>query len=243
MNEETKKVIEKVRKLYAMANHATANEHEAANASKMAEALLRKHNLSISDITPAEAKSDVRESIMNAYKWTPSRAPMWAQALAVTIADTHDTFVVWRVAAQTDSHVKRSQMHLTFVGAELDVEISSQTFDYLFRTIQRLCEEHFEHAYIPPTKGKTFKNSYREGMVARFVGRFKEIQAEKAAEFAALAKTGTSLMVIKKDAIAEYLDSPAEYRKGSKRQTTYDASSYRAGYTKGGDVSFNKQLR
>lgn len=242
MNEETKKIVAKIQKLFAMAEHAGSNEHEATKAAQMAESLLRAHNLSMTDITPAQAVKNVIENTMAKYKWTPGRAPQWATGLAVAIANAHDTFVVWRRAATTDSHVRRAQQHLTFIGSEADVLISGEVFNYLFVAIQRMTEEYFVNEYIPPTKGKTYKNSFRSGMSNRFYQRFAEMTAEKDKEFQEAAKTGTSLVVIKKDAIADYMGGKAEYQT-STRQSQTDGRAYRAGYTKAGEVSLNKQMR
>lgn len=238
------RIIAKIRKLFAMANHAGSNEQEAETALRQAEALLRKHNLSMTDITPEEAKSDVRESVMHKYKWTPGRSPVWANWLSVEISKLTDTYVMWVPAKSNDSWVKRQQCNLCYVGGQADVITAGEMFDYLFQTINRLCDEYFEGVEIPPTKGKTYKNSYRYGVVQRLSERMKEMIRDKEAEFQQAAGTGTSLVVVKQDAIAAHLGKQPEdlgYQR-MKRQQDLRGQHQNAGYRDGGGISLNKQL-
>ena len=233
-------IIDNIRKLYAMANHPGSNEHEAANAAKMAERLLRKHNLSISDITPEEAKSQVTESTMTKYKWTPGRAPVWAQTLSVSIAELHDCFVIWTRAAGNDEWVKKPQMNLCFVGLKADVLSAELMFDYLYTRTIALSDSWYKDTMggCAPNP-RVIKNSYRSGMVSRFRQRFAEMKAEQKAEYEA---TGTALVVVKSDAIKEYLDRDDLEYGSSSRQESQSERARAAGYTEGGNVSFNKQM-
>ena len=240
---DTTRIIEKIRKLFAMANHATSNEQEAETAMRQADALLRKHNLTMTDITPEEAKSQVRESIMAKYKWTPGRAPVWAQSLATGVADLTDTFVIWTPAASNDSHVRNRQCNLCFVGNEADVITAGEMFNYLYETAIRLCDLHFD-GDILGRRAKTIKNSYRYGMACRLRERFAEMVAAKKAELQEAAGTGTSLVVVKKDAIAAHLGrSPEDLGyKESNREQSLEHQSFAAGHRDGGGVSLNKQI-
>lgn len=241
MNADKKAVLDKIRKLFNMANHATANEHEAANATKMAESLLRKHNLSMGDVTPEEAKSDILEGMFTEMKWTAGKAPVWVMNVIIGVANAHDCFIVWRRASTNDHWVAKSQSHLTFIGAELDVAVAMETFKYLYHTVIKLTDSHFNSFPAPRGKARTEKNSYRLGMANRLYGRLNELAAEKKEEFEA-ATTGTSLVIVKKDAIADYLGGSATYGT-STRQSRTSASSYAAGHSRGGSVSLNKQLK
>ena len=242
MNNEMTRVMEKIRKLLNMAERAEGNENEAANAARMAENMLRKYNLSMSDITPEEAKSNVTESAWTDMKWTAGKAPTWVASLIIAVAEAHDCFIVWRRAKTTDSWVAKPQSNLTFVGTEMDAAVAKEVFVYLYRTVNRLTDEWAKDAYIPAGKARTYKNSYRSGMAHRLNERLKEMTAEKDKEFEEAAKTGTSLVVVKKDAIADYLGHATEYStKKSSARVAGDA--YSSGYTKGGSVSMNKQLK
>lgn len=238
---DTARVIEKVRKLFAMAHHETSNEQEAETALRQAEALLRKHNLTMTDITPEEAKSNVKESVMAKYKWTPSRAPVWVQSLSTALADLTDTYVMWTPAASNDSHVRNRQCNLVFVGAEADIVTAGEMFNYLYNTCINLCDAHFE-GQILGRQAKTYKNSYRYGMVVRLRERIVKMVAEKKAQFQEAAQTGTSLVVIKKDAIADYLGRDDITYNTSNRQQSMESSAFAAGHRDGGNVSLNKQL-
>lgn len=242
MEKSTQKIIENVRKLLSMAAD-NANEHEAANAARMAEKLLRKYNLSMADITPEEAKSNVVDKKWTHMKWTVGKAPVWVMNLCIGIADAYDVYVVWSWADSNDHWVAKRQSNLTFVGAEADVEVTSEIFTYLYKTVIRLTDAHFKAnpaTYSPRTE----KKAYRQGITDRLRMRLAEMTEDKEAEFEEAAETsttGTNLMVIKKDAIGEYLGKPAEYAESTRQEST-DNTAYTQGWHKGGTVSLNKQV-
>lgn len=237
MNTEKQKILEKIQKLLNMAEHKASNENEAAQAAKMAESLMRKHNLSIGDITIEEARKDVVESALTNLKWTAGKAPVWVNAIGIAIADLYETHIMFTPARHNDAHVKKQQCNLSYIGSELDVTVSKVMFEYLYKTINRLTDEWHTSTKVKPGKTRTVKNSYRYGMATSISKRLRAMIVEKEAEY---KTAGTSLMVVKKNAISDYLGGDASYDKNT-RQETYD-SSYSEGYAKGQVVSLNQQM-
>lgn len=239
-SKEAKRVMAKIAKLLAMAEHEASNPTEAATAARQAEALLRKHNLTMGDLTPEQAKDNVTETSVEQYKWTPGRAPAWVGQLAVAIGKATDTYVMWAHSTQQDSHVRRDQMHLRFVGLEMDVTVAMQMFVYLYKTINRLTDEYAVDptTFIPAGKARTVKNSFRQGAASSIASRLREAAQEKQEEYQA---AGTGLMVVKQDAIEKHLGRKADYST-SKRKASTDYSAMAAGRAAGNSVSLNKQL-
>lgn len=238
MDTKTTRLLAKIRKMMEMANRAEGNEAEAAVAAGMVEKLLRKHNLTIADITPEQAKNDTTKDLYRKMKWTAGKCPVWVNRLAITLATTYETFCVFSAAESNDSHVAKAQQHISFVGASLDVAVTVQMFEYLFTTVNRLTDEHFAKNPTPQGKARTYKAAYRDGMATRLAMRLKEMAAERDAE---VAVTGTGLMVVKKNAIDEYLGGSATYNM-RKRKPSKNDEAFNAGYTKAGSVSMTKQL-
>ena len=238
MNTKTEKLHAKIRKMMAMAERTEGNEEEAAVAARMVEKLMRKHNLSIGDVTPEQIKSDILGSEWDKMKWTANRCPAWVQGIAISISGVFDTFVTFSVASHNDKHVHAYQVNLRFVGTELDVQVSLQLFSYLYSTIIRLTDKYFKENPSPKGKARTYKNSFRSGMGHRLSERLKELKAEREKEF---AQTGTTLIVVKQDAIAEYLGVELKYGT-SKRKSSLNGEAYSAGCSAANSVGLNTQL-
>jgi hypothetical protein len=235
------KVLEKVRKLLAMANHERSNEQEAATAARQAAYILKKHNLSIVDITPEQAKSDVIRATEDNMKWTAKKCPAWVSGLAVTIANTFDAKVVYAQTNKQDGHVRSPQFNFSFIGFEVDAIVSKDMFKYLYDTIVRLSDDWAKDQVVPKGKMRTFKISYRTGMADRLISRFLEIQREKKEEEAVTTSNCTGLVVVKEKAINDFLGYKVSY--GTRKRTlNKNATAYSYGYTKGGAVSLNKQI-
>jgi len=238
MDNKTAKLHAKIRKMMAMAERAEGNEEEAAVAARMVEKLMRKHNLSIGEVSPEQMKSDILGKEWDKMKWTPGRCPIWVTNIAIAISGVYDTFVTFTAANYNDNHVAKQQMNLRFVGTDLDVQVSLDMFSYLYTTIIRLTNKHFKENPTPQGKARTFKNSFRVGMANRLRERLSELKTEREREF---EKVGSALIVVKQGAISDFLGYKAQYGT-SNRKSSHADSAYTAGYKTGGNVSLNSQL-
>lgn len=239
MKAEKQKILDKIRKLMGMAERTAGNEAEAAIAAKMAETLLRKHNLSSTDVTIEEAISDIREDTVTEFKWTNGSTPEWVRRVAITLAKLYDTHVIPTTATTgNDSHVQKLQVNLTFVGSELDATVTKEMFLYLYKTINRLTEE-FWGMQNGSSNARTIKNSFREGASFAIKARILEIIEEKNKAY---TSTGTGLIVVKKDAIEKYLGRNATYGPNNNKGVVLDSNAYHAGIRKGEDINLNNQI-
>lgn len=239
MKADNQKVLDKIRKLMAMAEREAGNEAEAATAAKMAEALLRKHNLSHSDISLEEAISDIKQVTVKQWKWTAGKSPVWVNILSVSLSNLYDTHVMFtKSVTGNDDHVAKRQSNLTFVGSELDATITAEMFTYLYKTINRLTDEFWSGCEQQHMKPRTVKNSFRLGAATCIAARIKKMLEEKKAAY---VSSGTGLMVVKKDAIGKYLGYEPEYAEMN-RETTTEDDAFARGYRKGEDISLTNQI-
>lgn len=123
MNDKTASVIDKIKKLLALAN--SSNEHEAALAAGHAQRLLSEHNLAMADID-ASHKPDKADSVETVV---PKVLPKWLRYLCAGVSTAFD--------CQTVHYPSTGKM--VFIGVGADVEIASYTFSYLNNVVRKLC--------------------------------------------------------------------------------------------------------
>ena len=114
-------IIEKIKKLLRLAK--SSNEHEAALAAARAQELLAKYNLDESEFSDRELPKEAAVS----YTDTVKKPATWVYLLASSVAGAFDC-----------SYFFHPYGRMCFVGVDLDHEIASYTFCYLYRTIGRL---------------------------------------------------------------------------------------------------------
>jgi hypothetical protein len=144
-------ILEKVRKLRALAT--SSNEHEAAAAAAAAERIIQEHRLSEAEVeaggeAPTEKASDGHEPITTHAK----RAPYWRKYLVSGLSSRHGCATYLRYAGGGGwAH--------QIVGRKSDVETVRYLFAWLSLEIDRLAGLH-------KGEGRAWLNSYRVGAVA-----------------------------------------------------------------------------
>lgn len=125
---EPNPIIEKIRKLLALAN--SSNEHEAALAAAHAQRLLSEHNLAMADIE-AKQRPQSADKIETSVAKT---LPKWVRNLSAGVCSAFD--------CQAIHHPTLGKM--TFIGVGADVQIAAYTFDYLDRAVRKLCSSYMK---------------------------------------------------------------------------------------------------
>jgi len=174
----TDKVIDKVRKLMAVA-HGTAEggEHERDTALKMALNLLAKHNLSMGDLAqPTEDRLAGKDE----YHSTP-----WMRFVGHAIADL---FFCSFFSSQVSGKNKRVY---TFVGLEGNVATAREMTAYVIKSIQAESNKLAKAA----GQGETWANSFRKGAASKISQRCAELRRQAERDNAGQASSGTSLVL------------------------------------------------
>ncbi len=122
---ERETIIDKVKKLFALAGN-NPSESEATLAALKAQELLAKNNISMEEILDEEP-----EGVIHGVVWANNR--QWRTRLANIIAPNF----------KCKNFLRRegSKRGIVFVGHETDVKVAIQTFDFLFKTGGRLANE------------------------------------------------------------------------------------------------------
>lgn len=225
MSWDKKEALNKVKKLLALSK--SDSEHEAAQAVSMAHRILAKYNLCIEDLSEVaqEDLTIVRENVMGAR-----RMPRWRTDLVVGVSKALGC------AALVSLRVR--QTTLIVVGTATDTQVAKETLLYLVGAINRLTKKNAKG------KGRAFANGYRRGAVARIVSRLQEqVEINETELRKEATEAGTALVLRKEEELNNYMDQFRYNNTYTGGNAVPDGRGFNAGYSDGGSVSLNQQIR
>jgi len=228
-------VIDKVKKLLAMAERGT--EHEAAIAAAKAQSLLMQHNIDLTHFNPgdSEAVVEVREWLLEAM----SRRQIWKGNLANAIAETNFCRMWWLGA------------DIKLVGKEHNVQIARHLYSYLVEAIERATQEALTAARqqgpLDFINARTWANSFRLGCAYRLCSRLREQKQRLETEGLPEAKVSVLVCVEtyqrESEAIAQWMANHNIHLAGKiKSQARTCHSGYEAGKVAGDSINLNRQM-
>lgn len=136
------KVIDKIRKLFALGT--SSNENEAAAAVAMAQKMLAKFDLTIESIE--DLKSDQRTAVAHGthvVQTVQGKPDGWKADLFEAVAGTSDTFTAYQHEVETIGGGRTRRIkkgHL--IGFAHDVEMAGYALAFLTKEIERLAQEY-----------------------------------------------------------------------------------------------------
>lgn len=203
MTQATDKIIDRIKKLLALA--ASANENEASAAAMKAAELLAEHNLSEADLGTV----DNEDMILDGELLSDSRP--WRRALAGEVARLYfcDYFYGWvkETRPSRKCGYKRYDRH-SFAGRKHNVLIAKTIFMYLCDTIDRLA---VAAANKHGTRGRgAFMGSFRHACADRLSERIRDkwYEASQPIHGGLLIDDGAKLPVLystEADKVAEFM--------------------------------------
>ena len=194
------KIVEKVKKLLALANHANTNENEAALAMEKVQEILSSYNLTISQVEsstngggnkPGEVRTRTESDRSAMYEYQRN--------LMNAIADAH--FCIYfvgkkSVLSKSGSGRYTYKKHHVIIGREANVITSRMMFDYLNSTIDKLVNE----LYPPPLNLSKSAVSWREGCASRLciriIDKKREADAKQREEAENMAKQQNGMALV-----------------------------------------------
>jgi hypothetical protein len=157
------KIIERIKKVLALAKGAGTTEGEAASAAERAQAMLAEYNLSMADVV--EASSD--EMIIDDNVYTDSYP--WRRPLATMVARMAFCEYFYTTIKHEGSQTAYDRHH--FVGLRHNVKASQVMFDYLITTVDRLAREGARS--LPPPQRSPYRVAFRSACSGRLCDRIK----------------------------------------------------------------------
>lgn len=240
--EPTPKIIERLKKLLAMAERTEGNEHEASVAAAMAAKLMAQYNVDNAQLVMDDLAAGGRLCAKVAEPlddWTGERYPGWLATLAPAIANLFDCKAAKMRTGRFNRERREHYYSVGFLGYELDVEVAVWTFETIARDISRMANkawdkdkdfmlELFEQAKRQAKEdgdeqpagvsAKGFKTSHRLAAAGVVIDRIKQMLAEKRKGEAG-SIIGTALITAKDAAIE------AEFGKLDYAKKTIDPAS------------------
>lgn len=185
----SEKIIEKVRNLLELAYDAPGDE-EGQTALLMAQKLMVKHNIAMSDVNAAKSKKNIGEVVGS----QGGRMSWWKLELAILLGDNFRCEVIRRRL------VDEGLTQIIFFGYEKDAELCTKVYEgallYLKYRIERLRRSDKVDDY------KSYKKSYLLGFLVGLRQRFKE-QSQSSEDFALAVQVPVEVLDERKNQLGE----------------------------------------
>lgn len=227
MNEE--KVLDKVRKLLAMANDERGNEHEREQALRMAHNMLTKYGLDMSDVDRAIRDKEDPRGRFDSEGWSMR----WSLQIRNSIAK------LFMCRYFYGRKINGTRCEHSFVGRESNAVTAMYISDYVINSILKEGRRLYKHNLSPETR------AFAVGCADRIRERVLDMIKEKGAE---LAGTGKDLVLrdmakSEDEANAAFLEEMGTRLVSKKaRQSSVNIKAYGAGKEYGGKIGLNVQV-
>lgn len=198
METEQNKIIEKVRRLLALANDAPDDE-EGQNAFLMAQRLMIKHKVERSMISEENPqKINIQQRPVTAYK----RLYWWEKKLGNIIADNFRCFMFYK-SSKKGKQFKRS---IVFYGAEEDLKLAEEMFvlcyEYTRHRVKKFMKQ--KPQWLSISDGNSMRSDYLQGFLAGLSQRFEE-------QVACLTKEYSLVVLRPKEVTESYKELSADW--------------------------------
>ena len=217
MTDKHEKIIDRIRKLLAMAGD-TSSPQEAAIAARRARKLMDEYQISEIDLSTV-ADSDFGPSI---FDLGTRNAVSAAGTLAIAVAELNDCQVCYE-------RTGKGTMGLRFEGFLSDTVCCVELYRWLRDEMYRQAEQY--------TTGRGPRNSYRTGFAAGVLRQAREIVAERTRDVQ--ASNGQALVVAKSALVRQHYGA-VKYGRASRN--TYDSRAHDAGYSAGKSANLSRQV-
>ena len=218
---ERERLMERVRKLFAMAQQAEASPHEAEIALRRCQSLMAKYGIT---------EADLHTSEFGNTEFTSGRTiPSHVRFIASAVARLHDVLFVSGEAGFAE-----------FRGFDVDAKVAKMTLDYLLDAIERALANRKRAGDFPA--GRSAAYDYRLGFATEVQRRVRELVAERKREHQKEAGTGLSLTVRKMQIVDQECGQGLSNRTFRASRGARDATAHSAGIDDGSRVSLDQQI-
>lgn len=208
-----RKIMERIRKLLAMANDA-GSPHEATIAAGRARKLMDEHQISELDLTTTRA-GDFGSSA--SLSTSDDKA---AGVISVAIANLNDC-----VARATRDPILG--LMFTFQGLLADSVCAAELFEYVLRAMERGAND---------VKGRSAKHSFRWGFARGVAQQVRDIMKERETLH---TSDGRALIPVKMALVVEHFGRPNYRRTGA---SVNDAAAFHSGFAAGRNIGLSRQV-
>jgi hypothetical protein len=217
MSAERLRIIERVQKLFILAEQQESPE-EAKIAALRAQEILQKYDMSISEV---EIKDEGFNNC-NEHKfiWKKLRIPAWVKILHTVVASGFD---VMPLRGNTEFGC-----NMVFIGVEPDVTIARYTFEYLL---------NFVNTYDLLNFRVKDRNDWRLGFVYAIGNRFRQQQSERKTN-----AHSTDLVLAKNTIVEQFMAQKYPFLLKAHTKVRAAGKMYNDGYRVGMNTPLNRPI-
>lgn len=239
MDADRKKILERLKKLYALGQ--SPNQHEAELAMAKASQIMQEYQIGATEIDMADAGHILREDMVVA-KGDGVRYFVYQMArAAATMFDGQCAYA-------------SSKTSITFIGTPTDIEAMKMTFIHLYKSWESICEHDLRNAKensiikFEPRDTMRYKHGHGVGFAKAVDRRADDLQAQRQQDVSNASATGRSLIVVKNTAVADYMKQ-AGYKSAARKSSAGDFGGRMAGSRAGeaiplgGGIGGNEQRK
>ncbi len=218
---ERERLLERVRKLFAMAQQSDASPHEAEIALRRCQSLMSKYGIN---------EADLHTSEFGSAEFTKGRTiPSHVKFLASAVAKLHDVLFV-----------RGENGFAEFRGFDVDAKVARLTLEYLIEAVERALANRKRAGDFPA--GRSAAYDYRLGFSTQVNERVRAIVKERKAAEQATAGSGRSLTVRKMEIVDRECGHDLRNASFSSSRGARNAAAHAAGIDDGSNVSLDQQV-
>jgi hypothetical protein len=235
-NGDLDKLIERVKKLLAMAEHAGSNEHEAASAAEKAMALLAAHNMTMADV-----KKHAKAGEYGLFGQVPTGSHAWVRLVMNGCAKMYFCGYLYSTRKVPGTKTSTRDNHM-FVGEKHNVVVAQLMSAYLVATVKRLATTGAKT--VPAKEVGQYKATFCFMAALRLVRRMAE-RVEEASE-KGIVSEGRNLYLQAQDRFAEWMlgqGIKSKSRELSMKNRAVHSQGASDGYKAGDSISLDPQVK
>lgn len=228
---EMDKILERIRKLLALANCDAATDGERDNALRMAHTTLMKHELSMEDVDQHQREKEDPRGMLETEGWNL----VWCRQIRNTMAKMF--FCRYVIGGKINATKGR---HF-WIGRASATATAAYMSDWVIKSLLKEADTRYKHRLTP--EGRAFAVGAAERLKERVVDIIKASQADIKAE-----KPGTSIVVAdvmrtENEANQAWINTNMNVKKTSiSTKRRVDSDAYHSGREYGNSINLNKQV-
>lgn len=227
------KIINRIKKMLALANDLAATEGERDNALRMAYATMAKHNIDIASVDEATKEQTEPRVNFESTGWSWS----WTHQVRNIVADLFMCRYYYR--DQGSGKINGTQCYHHFIGRESNAMTAAVMSEYIVDSILKEGRKLYKQNTAPGTR------AFAIGAMHKLCERVQEIKRSQAAQSEA-ESSGTALVLAslyqtEKDANDKMLAEIGVTERKA-RNSKVDTSAYQAGMEFGSKINLDLQV-
>ena len=223
MENKREKVLEKIKKLFALGNDLRGNEIESQSAILKAQQLMAEYGISHTDIQDGtNFPNEVQDNSITGYK----NLEWWHGNLGQVISENFKCFCYMDNRRMGYRQVLHS---VNFVGLCEDIKVAKEVFYYAIMMIEYHSEVYLRNYRIENPDRKDYRaieNKYVQGYLAGLKRKFEEQKEQNKKEW--------GLILVRDKSIDEYVKKELNLcSASSKIKSSRDMEHFNNGFTQG----------